>query len=92
MYAYPFYNPLDFVQDYPGEPVPEPIWILLKQETVSGSRISWNIFKSATHPRQITTKASPVSFLQAGCPSSAQPMAAKHLRQWIDVCVAGRTV
>jgi len=28
------------VQDYPGEPVPEPIWILLKQETVSGSGIS----------------------------------------------------
>jgi len=24
----------------PGEPVPEPIWILLKQETVSGSGIS----------------------------------------------------
>ena len=25
------------IRDYPGEPVPEPIWILLKQETVSGN-------------------------------------------------------
>jgi len=35
-----FYDHLDSVWDYPGEPVPEPIWILLKQETVSGSDIS----------------------------------------------------
>jgi len=33
----------------------KPIWILLKQETVSGSGISWNICKSAPHSRQITT-------------------------------------
>jgi len=31
------------------------IWILLKQETVSGSGINWDICKSATHSRQITT-------------------------------------
>jgi len=28
---------MDIVRDYPGEPLPEPIWILLKQETASGS-------------------------------------------------------
>jgi len=33
----------------------KPIWILLKQETVSGSGISWAICKSAHHSRQITT-------------------------------------
>jgi len=33
----------------------KPIWILLKQETVSGSGISWAICKSAPRPRQITT-------------------------------------
>jgi len=48
-----------FVRDYPGEPVPErlvkPIWILAKQETVSGSGISWNICKSAPRSRQTTT-------------------------------------
>ena len=35
----------------------KPIWILLKQETVSGSGISWSICKSAPHTRQITTPA-----------------------------------
>ena len=33
----------------------EPIWILLKQETVSGSGISWARCKSAPCSRQITT-------------------------------------
>ena len=47
-------------RDYPGGPVPErqkPIWILLKQETVSGSSIGWAVCKSAPRSRQITTPA-----------------------------------
>ena len=32
----------------------KPVWILLKQETVSGSGISWAIWKSAPRSRQIT--------------------------------------
>ena len=40
-HKHPFYGPLDFVRDYPGEPVPEPMWIVLKQETMSGTGISW---------------------------------------------------
>jgi len=35
----------------------KPIWILLKQETVSGTGISWAICKSATRSRQITMPA-----------------------------------
>jgi len=35
----------------------KPIWILLKQETVSGSGISWTICKSAPHSREITMPA-----------------------------------
>ena len=35
----------------------KPIWILLKQETVSGSGISWAICKSARRSRQITMPA-----------------------------------
>ena len=35
----------------------KPIWILLEQETVSGSGISWAICKSAPCSRQITTPA-----------------------------------
>ena len=49
-----------------------PIWMLLKQETVSGSGISWAICKSASRPGQTTTPAPHRSvFLQAGCPSSS---------------------
>jgi len=33
----------------------KPIWILLEQETVNGSGISWAICKSAPRSRQITT-------------------------------------
>ena len=35
----------------------KPIWILLKQETVSGSGISWAVCKSAPRSRQITMPA-----------------------------------
>ena len=35
----------------------KPIWILLKQETVSGSGISWAICQSARRSRQIATPA-----------------------------------
>jgi len=35
----------------------KPIWIILKQETASGTGISWSICKSAPRSRQITTPA-----------------------------------
>jgi len=35
----------------------KPIWILLKQQTVSGSGISWAICQSAPRSRQTTTPA-----------------------------------
>ena len=42
----------------------------LEQETVSGSGISWTIWKSAPHSRQNNYGSIPLlSFLQAGCPS-----------------------
>ena len=51
----------------------KPIWILLEQETVSGSGISWAII---CHMQIYTslqtnnhTSTPPLSFLQAGCPS-----------------------
>ena len=40
----------------------KPIWILLKQETVCGSGISWAICKSASRSRQITTPAPTTQF------------------------------
>ena len=40
----------------------KPIWILLEQETVSGSGISWAICKPAPRPRQTTTPTPHHSF------------------------------
>jgi len=55
------------------------IWILLKQETVSGSGNSWDICKSAPHSRQITTPAPhhSVFYRQYAIPAT-QPTATKH--------------
>ena len=59
----------------------KPIWILLEQETVSGSGISWAICKSAPRSRQITTPAPHYSsFLQAGCPSCHPTNSVKALK------------
>jgi len=66
----------------------EPIWILLKQETVSGSGISWAICKSAPCSRQITTPASHHSvFYRPDALPAAQPTASKHWRhKWLKQC------
>ena len=72
---------------YPGLPgwagtrKENPIWILLKQETVSGSGIRWAICKSASRSRQITTPAPHHSvFLQDGCPSCCPTNSVKALK------------
>ena len=59
----------------------KPIWILLKQETVSGSGISWAICKSSPCSRQITTPAPHHSvFYRPDALPAAQPTASKHWR------------
>ena len=63
----------------------KPIWILLKQETVSGSGISWNICKSAPRSRQITMPAPNHSvFYRPDALPAAQPTASNHWRHSID--------
>ena len=58
------------------------IWILLKQETVSGSGISWAICKSAPCSRQITTPAPHRSvFYRPDALPVAQPTVSKHWRR-----------
>ena len=59
------------------------IWILLKQETVSGSGISWVICKSAPRSRHVTTPAphDSVSYRPGALPA-AQPTASKHWWQY----------
>ena len=57
----------------------KPVWILLKQETVSGSGISWAICKSAPRSRQITTPAPHHSvFYRSDALPAAQPTVSKH--------------
>ena len=59
----------------------KPIWISLKQETVSGSGISWDTCKSAPRSRQITTPAPHSSvFYRPDALPAAQPTASKHWR------------
>jgi len=60
----------------------KPIWILLKQETVSGSGISWDICKSAPRSRQITTPTPHhLVFYRPDTLPAVQPTASKHWRQ-----------
>ena len=60
----------------------KPIWILLKQETVSGSGISWTICKSACRSRQITMPAPHRSvFYRPDALPVTQPTVSKHWRQ-----------
>ena len=46
----------------------KPVWISLNQETVSGSGISWAIYKPASSYRQITTPATHHSFFTGQMP------------------------
>ena len=60
----------------------KPIWILLKQETVSGSGISWAMCKSAPRCRQTTTPAPHHSvFYRPDALPAAQPTVSMHWRQ-----------
>ena len=66
----------------------KPIQILLKQETVSGSGISWAICKSALRSRQITTPAPHHSvFYRPDALPTAQPTESKHWRHNTNIVV-----
>ena len=65
----------------------KPIWILLEQETVSLSGISWAICKSASRSRQITTPAPHLSFLQAGCLSCCPTNSVKALKAMFIIII-----
>ena len=63
----------------------KPIWILIKQETVSSSGISWAICKSAPRSRQITSPTPHHSvFYRPDALPAAQPTASKHWRQLLQ--------
>jgi len=56
-HTHPFNGPLSGTTRVSQYQKGKPIWILLKQETVSASGISWAICKSAPRSRQITMPA-----------------------------------
>ena len=59
----------------------KPILILLKQETASGSSISWAVCKSASRSRQITMLPPQHSvFYRPDAVPATQPTASKHWR------------
>ena len=55
--THPFHSPLSGTTRRASTRKVKPIWILLKQKTVSGSGISWAICKSAPRCRQTTMSA-----------------------------------
>jgi len=56
-HTHPFNGPLSGTTRVTWYQKGKPIWILLKQETVSGSGISWAICKSTPRSRQTTMPA-----------------------------------
>ena len=63
------------------------IWVLLKQETVSGSGIRWAICKSAHRSRQITMPATHHSvFYRRDALPAAQPTVSKHCQSTNTKC------
>jgi len=77
----PFNGPFPGLPGSAGTRKVKPIWILVKQETVSGNGISWAICKSAPCSRQITTPAPHHSvFYRPDALPAAQPTASKHWR------------
>ena len=80
-HTHTFNGPFSGTTQWAGTRKAKPIWILLKQETVSGSGISWAICKSAPGSRQITMPAPHRSiFLHAGCPSCRPTNSVKALK------------
>jgi len=80
LHTHLFNGPLSGTTQWAGTRKVKPIWILLKQETVSGSGISLATCKSAPRSRQITMPAAHRSvFLQAGCPSCHRTNCVKAL-------------
>ena len=66
--THPFNGPLCRTTQVSQYQKVKPIWILLKQETVSGRGISLAICKSAPHSRQITTPAPHLSVFTGRMP------------------------
>ena len=85
IHTHPFNGPFSGTPQVSRYQKGKPIWILLKQETVSGSGISWAICKSAPRSRQITMPAPHHCFYRPDALPAAQPTASKHWRHCINL-------
>ena len=84
-HTHTFNSPFPGPPGWAGTRKVKPIWILLKQETVSGSGICRAICKSAPSSRQKPCKhPTTQSFLQAGCTSCLQTNRVKALKATND--------
>jgi len=84
-HTHPFNGPLSGTTRVSQYQKGKPIWILLKQETVSGDGISWAICKSAPCSRQIPHQLLTAQFFyRPDALPAAQPTASKHLRQLVQ--------
>ena len=82
-HTHPFDGPFPGLPRWAGTRKVKPIWILLKQETVSGSGIIWAICKSEPRSRQITTPTPHHSvFFRPDALPAAQLTASKHWRHY----------
>ena len=81
-HTHPFNGPFLGLPGWASTRKAKPIWILLKQATVSDSGISWAICKSVPRSRQTTTPAPQHSvFSQAGCSSCCPTNSVKALKR-----------
>jgi len=81
-YTCAFNGPFLGLPGWAGTRKVKPIRILLKQETVSGSGISWAVCKSAPRSRQITKPAPHHSdFYKPDALPATQPTVSMHWRQ-----------
>ena len=81
-HTHPFDGPFSGTTQVSRYQTGNPIWILLKQETVSGSGISWAACKSASRSRQTTTPLPHHSaFCRPDALPAAQPTVSKHWMQ-----------
>jgi len=78
-----FISSMNCVQDYRVSQYQKvkPIWILLKQETVSWQWQQLSHMQVCTSPRQTTMPAPTTQLLQAGCPSCRPTNSVKALNK-----------
>ena len=95
-HTHPFTGPLSRTTRVSRYQKAKPIWILLKQDTVRGSGISWAICKSAPCSRQITMPTPHHSVFTGQMPflppnQQRQSTEGKRAVKWVCVCVLTST-